>query len=62
MDTVIIHFELPEDQAMALAQFLKRVGYSAYRECAVDENEAYEMVYAADQLRQALARQGYAPR
>ena len=62
MNRIIIQFELTDDQALALAQFLKRVGYSAYRECAVDENEAYTMVYAADQLRQALARQGYAPR
>ena len=62
MDTITIQLELTDDQALALAQFIKRVGYRAYRECAVDENEAYTMVYAADQLRQALARQGYAPR
>lgn len=62
MNTIVIHLELPEDQAMALAQFLKRVGYDAYRQCAIDEREAYEMLFACDKLRRALADQGYAPR
>lgn len=62
METVTLHLELPEDQAMALAQFLKRLGYEAYRQCAIDEREAYDMLAAGDQLRRALAEQGYAPR
>lgn len=62
METITICCELPEDQALALAQFLKRVGYDAYRQCAVDEHEAYEMLFACDKLRRALAEQGYAPR
>ncbi|KQV53624.1 MULTISPECIES: hypothetical protein [unclassified Duganella] len=59
---VIIEVELPDDQALALAQFLKRVGYNDYRELAVDQQQAYEMVDAGEKVRAALADKGYAPR
>ncbi len=59
---VIIEVELPDDLALALAQFLKRVGYNDYRELAVDQQQAYEMVDAGEKVRAALAEKGYAPR
>jgi hypothetical protein len=59
---VIIEVELPDDLALALAQFLKRVGYNDYRELAVDQQQAYEMVDAGEKVRAALADKGYAPR
>jgi len=59
---VIIEVELPDDQALALAQFLKRVDYNDYRELAVDQQQAYEMVDAGEKVRAALAAKGYAPR
>lgn len=59
---IVLHAELPDEQALALAQFLKRVGLDVYRQCAVDEQEAYAMQEAGDTLRRALAEQGYAPR
>lgn len=59
---VIIEVELPDDLALALAQFLKRVGYNDYLELAVDKQEAYEMVDAGEKVRAALADKGYAPR
>lgn len=31
-------------------------------QCAVDEREAYDMLFAGDNLRAALAERGYAPR
>jgi len=62
MDTVVIQVELTEDQACALAQFLKRAGHGLYSQCAIDEHEAYDMLFAGDKLRRALAEQGYAPR
>ncbi len=62
MDTIVIHLELPDEHALALAQFLKRAGLNAYRQCATDEQEAYAMQEAGDTLRRALAEQGYAPR
>jgi hypothetical protein len=54
--------ELPEEQAWALAQYLKRIGYADYREKAVSEAEAWEMQQAGEALRAALAEQGIAPR
>lgn len=57
-----VQIELNSDQAWALAQFLKRVGYSDYRSLAVNADEAYEMVDAGELVRKALAEFGIAPR
>lgn len=54
--------ELSEEEALALAQFAKRVTWSAMRECAVDEPECYQIRAAIDKLRSALAEAGCAPR
>ena len=51
-----------ENQAQAFAQFLKRVGFSNYRELAVSDEEAYEMNYAGSAIREALAEKGFNPR
>ena len=59
---VTIQAELSEQQAWALAEFFKRLGYSDVRPLAVDEQEAYDMIYAGEKVRAALAEQGYAPR
>lgn len=58
----IIEVELPDDLAIALAEFLKRVGYNDYRTLAVNQQEAYEMLDAGEKVRAALAVKGYAPR
>ncbi|MDM5182215.1 hypothetical protein INH39_07585 [Massilia violaceinigra] len=58
----IIEVELPDDLAIALAEFLKRVGYDDYRTLAVDQQQAYEMRDAGEKVRAALADKGYAPR
>ena len=57
-----IAFGLPDHQAEALAQFVKRVGWSQMRECAVDDDETRDIRDALDQLRAGLAEAGYAPR
>jgi hypothetical protein len=57
-----MHVELPEEEAWALAQFLKRTGYTDYRGQAIDECEATRMRDAGERLREALARAGVAPR
>jgi len=49
-------------EALAYAQFLKRVCFSDYRGCAVDNDEAYRMVYAGEKIRAAFAETGFAPR
>lgn len=59
---VTIQAELSEQHAWALAEFLKRLGYSDVQPLAVDEQEAYDMIYAAEKVRAALAEKGYAPR
>jgi len=57
-----IRMDLTDEQARALAEFLKRAGYSDYRPLAADEQEAYAMQDAGEKMRAALAEQGYAPR
>lgn len=53
---------LTEDEAYIFAQFLKRSTFSTFSECAVDQSEAYQMIYASDRFRTALAQAGFAPR
>ena len=55
-------FDLPPDEALALAQFLKRVSLDDYRRLAVEADEAYNMQAAGERIRMALADAGYAPR
>ncbi|WP_305910582.1 hypothetical protein Q9L42_020720 (plasmid) [Methylomarinum sp. Ch1-1] len=62
MDSVKIDLELPEDQALALAQFVKRVGWAEFRQNAVDDKEAYLISDAVAKLQRAIADAGYAPR
>jgi len=54
--------QINEELAEALAQFVKRVGFSEFRQNAVDDVEAYTMRDAVDQVRKALQEAGYAPR
>jgi hypothetical protein len=60
MDTIKI--ELTNDQAVALAYFVKRVSWIEMRGCAVDDDEAYDIRSALDQVARGLAEQGYSPR
>lgn len=53
---------LTDAQALALAQFLKRIGWSEMRGCAVDTFETYLIRDALDLVQKDLARAGYAPR
>jgi len=61
-NTITITAELSDSEALAFAQFLKRAGHSDYHANAVDTDEAYEMLYAGEKIRRALAEAGYAPR
>ncbi len=62
MTTMDMHLELTDDQAYALSQFVKRVGWQEWRQNAVDDDEAALMREAFGQLARALAEHGYAPR
>ena len=59
---IAIELELPEAQALALAQFVKRLGWAEMRQNAVSDDEAYEMKYALGELQKALAAAGFDPR
>lgn len=54
-----IAFTLTDEEAAALAAFLRRAGYSEFRECSESKAEAYLMLQAACHLREVLHRQGY---
>lgn len=54
--------EMTDSQARALAQFVKRVGWSEMRGCAVDDEEAYLIRAALNTVREALLELGYNPR
>jgi len=62
MEHITLHIELPEEQAWALAQLLKRIGFSDCRTLAEDEAQAYLMLHAAELVHRALAEAGCAPR
>lgn len=62
MSKVTVTTVLPPNEAMALAQFVKRVGWHEFRQNAVDDNEAAEIRAAISKLQDSLAIQGYSPR
>lgn len=59
---LILTVELTERQAMALAQFVKRVGWTEFRANAIDNDEAYLIREAVDAVQRELRVQGYSPR
>lgn len=61
-DQTTITVDLTTAEAMAFAQFLKRVGWCEYRANSVDDAETYLMRDAGNKIRSALADVGYAPR
>ena len=54
--------EIDEVSALALAQFVKRLSWSGMRECAVSDQETYEIRDGIDAVQRALRDAGYAPR
>ena len=61
-NTVQIHLEIDSEQALALAQFVKRLGWSEIRANAVHDDEAYSMKSAIGELQKALSEAGFSPR
>lgn len=54
--------ELDDKTAMALAQLVKRFGFSDARRNAANDGEAYVMMDAVNAIQTELAEQGFAPR
>ena len=59
---VTITVELTDTEAWELAQFLKRVGWSEWRNNATSDDEAYLMRDGCEKVQRALAQVGFAPR
>jgi hypothetical protein len=57
-----VHVELSAEQAWALAQLVKRMGFTDCRSLAQDEHQAYLMLQAVERVRRALAELGCSPR
>ena len=62
MEDVKIELSLPDAQALALAQFVKRVRWTEVRQNATGDDEADLMMDAMRILAKALQEAGYAPR
>lgn len=61
-EPVTITVELCSEEAWAFAEFLKRAGFTDYRENAVNDEEAYLMRYAGTKIQKALADRCISPR
>lgn len=61
-EPVIITVDLPESEAAALAQFVKRIGFAEMRANAVDDSEAYQIRAALSAIQDALNEAGFSPR
>lgn len=59
---ITLSAEMNEFQAEALAQFVKRIGWTDMRELASSEDEAFLIREAIDSIRLDLKEKGYAPR
>lgn len=61
-DQIQVSIWLEPAQALALAQFVKRVRWTEVRQNAVGDDEADLMMDAMREVAKALAEAGYAPR
>lgn len=59
---VTFNVQLPEEQALALALLMKRLTFDDCRSRAVDDEQAYTMIYATEAVRTGLSNVGYNPR
>lgn len=58
----MISIDLTSEESEALAQFLKRVGFSDFRKLSTSDEEAYTMQSGAEKIRRFLAKDGFSPR
>lgn len=59
---IAVNLQLTHSESWALAQLVKRLGFSDRRRLATSDTEAYLMMDGIDQLMKALAEEGYSPR
>ena len=61
-EKITVTVELTDEQAQALAQYLKRYIWTDVRQSAASDEEAYLMRDAFNAVRHSLADVGYSPR
>lgn len=61
-DCVTVGVILTDEQAEAVAQLCKRIGFSDCRQLSASDDEAYQMQAGLNELQKALAKAGYSPR
>ena len=57
-----ISINLNESESWLFALFLKRICFDGVRECAIDNDETYDMIHIIEKAMNQLADQGIAPR
>jgi hypothetical protein len=57
-----LSINLNESESWLFALFLKRITFDGVRECAVDNDETYDMIQVIEDAMKQLAAQGVAPR
>jgi hypothetical protein len=62
MSNIELTASLTDGEAMALAQLMKRIGFSYVRSKSVDDEEANLMLQACEKVRGGLSVAGYNPR
>ena len=62
MDSVTVTLHIEPEKAYALAQLVKRIGWSEIRSNAVDDVEASDMRDAVVALQRSLSDAGISPR
>jgi hypothetical protein len=53
---------LNEGETWLIATFFKRVTFDGVRECAIDNDEAYQMISVIEKAMKQIEDQGMAPR
>lgn len=53
-----LDIDITDRHAAALSQVLKRLGFTDARKLSIDDDEAYDALYAMEQIRKALAERG----
>ena len=61
-EKITVTVELADEQAQALAQYLKRYIWTDVRQSAASDEEAYLMRDAFNAMQYALTNAGYSPR
>nr|WP_315595500.1 hypothetical protein [uncultured Cupriavidus sp.] len=59
--SIDLSLQVEDHQALALAQFVKRMTWTEMRACALDELEAYVILGALDNIAQALPNKAMRP-